>query len=142
MPEHLAYRIWAFIDGDVEEILQEQRENGITPLPSSLAQTIWALQGPRQDEEELERTADGHVHGTPDQPVVEDMTSLQEFASQAEFSTPAKVLKSLNMLNVFMPKTDKQSLNPITKQSSLPPRKPGQFEELVAIVDSGATVPV
>ena len=142
LPEHLAYRIWAFIDGDVEEILQEQRENGITPLPSSLAQTIWALQGPRQDEEELERTADGHVHGTPDQPVVEDMTSLQEFASQAEFSTPAKVLKSLNMLNVFMPKTDKQSLNPITKQSSLPPRKPGQFEELVAIVDSGATVPV
>ena len=51
-----------------------------------------------------------------------------------------KVRNILGQLNVLIPKAGKQTL--ATAQDSTQPRMKGLFEELKAIVDSGATVPV
>ena len=59
----------------------------------------------------------------------------------AEDPNTNELLKNLMQLNLFTSKMGKQSLNPVTKQS-VQAKRVGQWEELLAVVDSGATVPV
>ena len=130
LPEHLAQRIWAFIDGDVKETLQEQSENGITPLPNSLAQAIWALQGPRQDKKR--GRIQGNLFALTTAERVEAMRQackLEREVLCGDGDDPAKVAIRVKPL---------QHEKPVNSISQGHSTEDGEWQLLSMVVDSGA----
>ena len=115
---------------DPSELVQESAEvpilNDVLPIMKDPGELIEVLPIMKDPGELVQESAEGNS----------DIEAVN-----MQHCDDNEILKSLLQLNMFVER-HKLNLNAATKTTAPPGLKPGQWEELLAIVDSGATVPV